>query len=163
MGSLGTPSLNDVERPATPHRSSRISRYVAPVSHLRITFNSIVPHNCRPLLSSVSFGQMHDRWDIRTCGSMWNVRPSGICSSSSSSCSSSLCTSLVNNIVWGEYVSFSFLIYILFYGFILRWHLFYHIASSSLFEFTTHSLFETWSWQILLTSQYLMWLSDCEF
>ncbi|XP_011331586.1 MAP kinase-activating death domain protein isoform X12 [Ooceraea biroi] len=32
MGSLGTQSsLNDTERPATPHRTSRISRYVTPV------------------------------------------------------------------------------------------------------------------------------------
>lgn len=40
MGSLGTPpSLNDIERPTTPHRTSRISRYVAPVSHLHININ----------------------------------------------------------------------------------------------------------------------------
>lgn len=40
MGSLGTQSsLNDTERPATPHRTSRISRYVTPVSHLHIIFN----------------------------------------------------------------------------------------------------------------------------
>ncbi|XP_014484935.1 PREDICTED: MAP kinase-activating death domain protein isoform X5 [Dinoponera quadriceps] len=31
MGSLGAPSLNDVERPATPHRTSRVSRYVTPM------------------------------------------------------------------------------------------------------------------------------------
>ncbi|XP_011142134.1 MAP kinase-activating death domain protein isoform X4 [Harpegnathos saltator] len=31
MGSLGTPSLTDVERPATPHRTSRVSRYVTPI------------------------------------------------------------------------------------------------------------------------------------
>ncbi|XP_032675425.1 MAP kinase-activating death domain protein isoform X5 [Odontomachus brunneus] len=31
VGSLGTPSLNDVERPATPHRTSRVSRYVTPI------------------------------------------------------------------------------------------------------------------------------------
>lgn len=44
MGSLGTPSLNNVERPATPHRTSRVSRYVTPVSHLHIIPITLLSH-----------------------------------------------------------------------------------------------------------------------
>lgn len=137
MGSLSTQSsLNDTERPAAPHRTSRVSRYVTPVSlipmlPLTLSFECLYPR-------VLHFGLMHDRWIeqgkiVKVCGMLVLV----ISSSSSSY--------FLSRILFKENVGFSILdlhfisklsfathFYICFESFSRRSSLFLFFARSSL-------------------------------
>jgi len=73
MGSLSTQSsLNDTERPAAPHRTSRVSRYVTPVSLISMLPLTTLSFECL-YVRMLHFGLMHDRWIergefVKVCG-----------------------------------------------------------------------------------------------